>query len=150
MRILLRDRIDIGTSDNDTYFDPKKLPFFEQIGTGIRIALRNRPSAKRKQEELESKKYQEETERMENLKTMILQKLYTCMSPEDNPKLKESGKQAVAAVISISRGFEDIIGEILTHQEFTEYRTKIYEENSDVLKACPNLPILIRFEKKII
>lgn len=150
MRILLRDRIDIGSADNETYFNPKSLSFFEQIETGIRIALRNRKSARIKREILESKKYQAQTERIENLKTMILQQIYKSMTPTENPRLRKSNRKAVGVVIAVSRRFEDIIDDIITHQEFEGYNITRYTENEDVLLACPSLPIMLRFDKKVI
>lgn len=150
MRIQLRDRVDIGRTDNDTYFNPKNLSFREQLETGIRMALRNTKGAKRKREMLESKKYQEQTERIENLKTMMLQQIYRSMSPTENPRLRKTNRKAVGVVIAVSRRFEDIIDDIITHQEFEGYTITRYSENEDVLIACPNLPILIRFVKKVI
>lgn len=150
MRALIKDRVNIGDEDEQTYFDPKKLKFTEQIETGIRIAVTERPSVKRRRQLLIAKRNQEATERMENLKTVILQQIYLSMSPEENKALARRKKKASATTIFVDRQFNDIIDEILTHQEFSGYYTHRYEENPDVIKAFANFPILIRFEKTFV
>lgn len=150
MRALICDRIDIGDGDRETYFNPKDLTFWENIDVGIRTAIANRPSVKRKRENAIAKKHQEQTERMENLKTVILQQIYISMSPEENPALKKRKKKAKACVILIDRRFEDIVPEILQHQEFSGYIVHMYKANPDILLAFPNFPILVRFEKAFV
>lgn len=150
MRALICDRIDIGDEDRETYFNPKELTFKESIDVGIRTAIRNRPSVKRKRENAIAKRNQEATERMENLKTVILGQIHMSMSPDENKALAKRKKKAKACTIFIDRQFADIVPEILKHQEFSGYITYVYRANPDILKAFPNFPILVKFEKTFV
>lgn len=150
MRVPLRERVDIGTYKNATYFNPKNLSFWEQITTSIRIAWFTRDSVVKRQERLEAAKQQAALERMENLKIVILDQIKKSMSPEINKVLKRTKKKAFAVTLSIAREYEDIIDDLLAQSEFEGYTVTRFRENHDIALACKNLPILVRFEKNLL
>ena len=150
MRVLLRDQIDVGNAERRTYFNEKELTFFEQITVSIRMVLNNRKSVKRRLEEQEAKRNQQLSERIENLKTAILEQIRFSSSPEINKRLARANKKALAVTLSIDRSFADVIDEVLLQQEFDGYIVTRYKENEDVLQSCTNLPICVRFERRVI
>lgn len=150
MKALVCDRVDIGTEDRPTFFDPKKLEFEEQIDVGVRTAIQSRPSVKKKAEVAQAKRNQKATERMEYIKTTILRQIEISMNPEKNKALQRRNKKALAVILCIAREFNDVLDELLKHQEFAGYSIYRYKENHDALLAFPNFPILIRFEKTFV
>lgn len=150
MKALVCDRVDIGSEDRPTYFDPKKLPFNDQIDVGVRTFVQSRPSVKRKAEVAQAKANEEATKRIECIKSAILMQIDKSMDPEKNRELKRKNKKALAATLVIARQFDDVLGDILKHQEFSGYSINRYEENKDALLAFPSLPIIVRFEKTFV
>lgn len=150
MRGKLRERLSIGTEENPIYINGKNLTVLQSLEVGLRTALRDRKSAKDRRIAMAAKEMQERTERIENLKTTILDKLTSSMSPRENPLLAKYNKTALAVHLSVSRSCEDILQDLLKHQEFSGYKITVFSANPDILKAKPNLPIIIRFEKTLV
>ena len=150
MRGRLRTRISIDTDENSMQADSKTLTPLELIEVGIRTALFNTKSAKKKRADKEAASLKAYNEKLENLKTVILDKLTEYMSSKENLLLRKHHKTALTCYLAVSRTCSDVLEELLTHQEFSGYVIKILETDPDILIADPSTPIVIEFTKALV
>lgn len=148
MRVLITDRISLGENDQDAFFEPKALPWKEQFSVAIRTIWERRSSIKKKREKRKILEQQQHAQKVENLKLALIEQLNRSTSTRVNKKL--NNKAPMYVLISIDRSFKDVLNEVLEQKEFDGYTLEEYVANPDVLQVFPDLPILIKFTRKVV
>ena len=87
-----------------------------------------------------------ENERKEKLKEAIL----LTLNENFFSKKFRKGERVLELVLSVAREFEPILGDVLASKELLGYQILVYTENPDMLLLYPNLPIQVRFRKKVL
>lgn len=141
MRVVLRTIIDYENCG-----DIENLKFSDKILVGIKKAWTEREKYKEKQDRLKALQEQAENERKEKLKEAILITLHENFS---STKFKK-GERVIEIVLSVSREYESILADVLSSKEMLGYQIMVYTENPDMLLLYPNLPIQVRFIKKVL
>lgn len=148
MRVLITDRVCLGENDQEAFFEPKSLPWKEQLSVAIRMFWERRSSIKRKKEKRRILEQQKHVQKVENLKIALMEQLNRSTSTRLNKKL--NNKAPMYVLISIDRSFQDVLKEVLEQKEFDGYTLEEYIANPDVLQVFPDLPILIKFTRRVV
>lgn len=141
MRVVMRTIIDYENCG-----DIENLKFTDKILVSIKKAWTEREKYKEKQERLKAIQEQAENERKEKLKEAILVTLHKNFA---STRFKK-GEKVMEIVLSISREYESILADVLSSKEMLGYQILVYTENPDMLLLYPNLPIQVRFIKKVL
>lgn len=152
MRVRVRSTIDL-----DKPINLKRLGPVDKIYAGIISQWRSHKfykSSKRKKEEAA---YVEQTKRDETVKSYILAYLYGELS--QNNTLKTLGRTTQSIVIEVNQKYEDSLKRLLPNlydptkepgKDFVAFDVERVEENSDIRRAFPDMPILLRATKKVL
>lgn len=148
MRLLISDRVCLGENDQEAFFEPKQLTWKEQLSVAVRMFWERRSSIKKKRERRRIVEYQKHAEKVENLKLALTEQINRSTSTRLNKKL--NNKTPMYVLVSVNRQFQDILKEVLEQKEFDGYSIEEYIANPDILQVYPDLPILIKFTRKVV
>lgn len=130
MRSLVRTKVAL---DN---LDLSKLHGLNKIKTAIRYSINETDFMKKKREKESSKALTERMRSIENLKSVML---YQLGSTLENDK----GVSVTEIRLSIDRGFDSILDDVINSSDFLPYDIERVEENSDYLISFPDIPIVL-------
>ena len=133
MRTLIRKVVDV----DDPLIDITKLKGFERIKASIIFKYHNSNLYLKKKDADENAKLAKQMKRIDDLKSVLLRTL------DRNFK-----KDVLSMRISVDRGFEDVIDDVLDSVDFICYDVKQLTVNSDYLVAFPNTPIMLEITRR--
>lgn len=141
MRVVMRTIVDYENCG-----DIENLDFWDKILVSIKKSWTERDRYKEKIERQRAAQEYAENEQKEKLKEAILLTLH---ENYNSTKLKK-GERVLELVISVAREFEPILADVLASKELLGYQILVYTENPDMLLLYPNLPIQVRFRKRVL
>lgn len=130
MRSLVRTKVAL---DN---LDLSKLHGLSKIKAAIRYSINETDLMKKKREKESSKALTERMRSIENLKSVML---YQIGSTLENDK----GVSVTEIRLSVDRGFDSILDDVINSSDFLPYDIERVEENSDYLISFPDIPIVL-------
>ena len=130
MRSLVRTKVAL---DN---LDLSKLHGLSKIKAAIRYSINETDLMKKKREKESSKALTERMKSIENLKSVML---YQIGSTLENDK----GVSVTEIRLSVDRGFDSILDDVINSSDFLPYDIERVEENSDYLISFPDIPIVL-------
>ncbi len=141
MKVKMRDIVDI-TEHVETH----KLPVMEALSVGIRKAWTSRKSYQRKLANKETEKQLERQQRIDSLREVILYHVDKYLLNQET-KVGQN-KNITEITVSISRHYRDVLYDVVTSKELLGFKIERVKEHPDMLRAFPNLPILIKISKR--
>lgn len=132
--------------DYENCGDVENLDFWDKIVVGVKKKWTDRDRYREKMERQKAAQEFAENERKEKLKEAIL----LILNENFFSKKFRKGERVLELVLSVAREFEPILGDVLASKELLGYQILVYTENPDMLLLYPNLPIQVRFRKKVL
>lgn len=136
MRTFIRNKVDL-----DKPVKLEELKPLTRIATSIRYRYLNSKLYLGVKDKEENQKLLERTQKIEEVKNIILSRIDKTLNRKDNYCLRVD--------IAINRGFEDVIDDVLYSVDFIAYTIDRKEEDEDFLRSFPETPILISVRKKV-
>lgn len=90
--------------------------------------------------------YAARVKRDEKLKEALMVVIYKEL--DNNSLLSSRGEESQELIICVKSNFIHSLDRILTHKDFLPYVITKVEEDPDIRKAFPEMPILIKVSKK--
>ena len=152
MRVRVRSTIDL-----DKPINLKRLAPVDKVKAGIITQIRETKLYKSSKRREEEQAYIEQVKKDETVKSYILAYLYGELS--QNNSLKDTGQTAHTIILEISQVYEDNLKRLLPNlydsskspgKDFLAFDIKRVEENADLRKAFPGMPILLSATKKVL
>lgn len=141
MKVKMRDIVDISQ-----HVETHNLPVMEALTVGIRKAWTNRKSYQRKLANKETEKQLERQQRIDSLREVILYHVDKYLLSQET-KLNQN-KNVTEITVTISRHYRDVLYEVVTSKELLGFKIEKVKEQPDMLRAFPNLPILVKISKR--
>ena len=128
--------------DDNLEVNLKMLSPLQQVITSIRARRYTSEKAKMQRQIEADAEYRERAERFEllrdNISNFCIQELLTKKYPD----------RLEYVDATISRQFEDVFKDVIKSKDLSKFNVKRFEEDKDMLKAFPNLPIKVRISLK--
>lgn len=145
MRVAMRRVVDLDDSGS---VDLRPLTPFQKIITSFMISLRNTTFVKNRLRKDEQAVYKEKLMREEELKSVILGRLYTELIK--NNFMGEKGLSASSVILEIDRSMEQTLLSIKDHKDFMSYNINIIQPDPDMLRCFKDIPILLEASRKTV
>ena len=143
MKVFIRKELDVNQPINLRRLSP-----FMKIYAGLLTKIHSTKLYKTNLQKRLEEDYLQQVKQDENLKDALLAVLYRELST--NNTLKEKGEVCSELIVQIQRDQQESLKRIMSHKDFLIYNMTLIEENSDILKAFKNIPILLKVTKKTI
>lgn len=140
MQLKIRTKVNIDKDLDTTVLSP-----FQEIQAAVSTAIRSISLVQRREERRIEQEQRLRIQQEEELKAELLAKIYHYLI--DNKVFKEQDKICESIILSVNRSKKDSLLKILRHNEFSMCKITIIEENKDLLKSFPSLPILVKFTR---
>lgn len=141
MRYLIRRELDLDKPVNLRRLSPAM-----KIYAGLACKWRETNFYRTKLNKRLEADYAARVKRDEKLKEALMVVIYKEL--DNNSLLSSRGEESQELVICVKSNFIHSLDRILTHKDFLPYVISKVEEDPDVRKAFPEMPILLRVSKK--
>lgn len=153
MRVVLRNVIDVTQPIN-----LRKLSPLSKVIVAIKKEWQSSSFVQTSQRNREDASHRERVKKEETIKQMILTQLYQELSKSRS--LSSRNLETSSVVIAVKPEYKDILFDeldkagntihvgILNHSDFSQYDMIRIQENSDMRKAFPDMPILFKCSRK--
>ncbi len=142
MKILIRKELCVDNPVNLRALTP-----LMKIYAGIALSWHQSNWYQRKEHARQEKEHAEQMQRDNNLKDGILVHLYRELVSNATLNGRDN---CVATIVSIDYKYKDSLLRILGHKDFISYDIEIVPEDANYRAAFPNMPVLVKFSKKIV
>ncbi len=141
MRYLIRRELDLDQPINLRRLSPAM-----KIYAGLASKWRETSFYKTKLNKRLEADYAARVKRDEKLKEALMVVIYKEL--DNNSLLSSRGEESQELIICVKSNFIHSLDRILTHKDFLPYVITKVEEDPDIRKAFPEMPILIKVSKK--
>lgn len=142
MKILIRKELCVDNPVNLRLLTP-----LMKIYAGIALSWHQSNWYQRKEHARQEKEHAEQMQRDNNLKDGISVHLYKELV---NNTTLDGRDTCVSTIVSVDYKYKDSLLRILGHKDFISYDIELVPEDANYRAAFPNMPVLVRFSKKIV
>lgn len=144
MKVKVKREINV---DNPN-LDIRSLPKSSRLFAGIKVSWHTTKIYQKIHQKEMEKEYKLRMAMIDKVKEMLLSVLYGELV--NNTSMSKRKLNAGKIYVKVDSVFSDCIDEALSHKDFISFNIKRVNENPDIRKAFPNMPLIFECSKKVL